>query len=181
MLDKLINRVLKEAEKEEARIIAEAESQTTSLWEKEKQQIETEFQNRLQKEKEKVQQRIQEKLSREKLARQKEILKERNRCLEEVLQEVKKNFLAWLEKEEVTFLLRMLKNLDEKNLTVYVPAEKKKKFQEMLPESVSVIGKEKIKEGFVIEGPDWDIVFDWEFVKRKIQSRLVDIFRQAGL
>jgi len=181
MLDKLINRVWKEAEREEVRIIAEAESQAASLWEKEKQQIESEFQNRLQKEKEKIQQRIQEKLSQEKLASQQEILRERNRCLEEVLQEVKKNFLAWLEKEEVTFLLRMLKNLDEKNLTVYVPAEKQEKFQGRLPESISVIGKEKIKEGFVIEGPNWDVVFDWEFVKAKLQSRLVDVFRQAGL
>ncbi|MCM8757022.1 MAG: hypothetical protein NC911_02925 [Candidatus Omnitrophica bacterium] len=177
-VDKLISRVIEEATRESQEILAKAKEEAASLQAEKERQIENQFRQALSREKLAIQERYREKLAKERLAGQRRVLAERNKCLNEVLDEVKKLFHSWLEHHGPGFLSEVLAEIQaEGPWVVYVPAGKEAQFSAFIPVTVKP-GK---TEGFIVEGANWNLVINWETVQRYLRPKLVEIFRQTEM
>ncbi|HOJ40703.1 MAG TPA: hypothetical protein PKX93_04810 [bacterium] len=183
MLDKLLARVMEEAEKQSQQILSAAREEAARLLQKKQEEIEEEFRHRLHQEKELLAERYRERLARLKLSGQQEILREKNRCLGEVLEEVKTLFLSWMEEKGPEYLGKLLRQLKgkEESYTVYVPAGKESRYAVSLPAGVKLVGQSGLNDGFLVAGPDFNLSLNWERVKDHFYQDLIEVFRRSGI
>ncbi|MCM8761997.1 MAG: hypothetical protein NC929_01585 [Candidatus Omnitrophica bacterium] len=172
MLDKLIKKVIEDAEKKAADIIREAKEELEERYAAEKNIIDKEYELKLQVEKEKMERENERKISAFVMDKEKELLALRNSFIDEVLKKVEDRFNEYLNRNMEEIIKSFCKEIKEDDYKVRIPADK-----DIHIDGVFKIERDdSIKNGFVIFSSKWEVVFNWESVEKSIE----DILREKA-
>ena len=167
MLDKLIKKVIEDAEKKADDIVREAEKELEERYTAERSVIDKEYELKLQVEKEKIDREKERKIDSFIMGREKELLALRNTFIDEVLKRVQGKFNDYVNKNMKEIVNSFCKDIKEKDYKVRVPAD-----ADVHIEGVKVEKDTSIKDGFIIFSSKWEVIFNWESVKKSIEEKL---------
>ena len=172
MVEKLIEKVIKDAEEKKERIIKEAENKLADLWAKEKEKIENEFKERIETEKRKIRKYIETEIGSFKLDKEKEILYLKNNIIEEILKKIEIKFNKFLEENIESIVKNIFEKIEDGEYNLKIPNSYN--FVIDNPSKKINIIKSDIENSFIIEGKNWDITFNWNNVKVVFQNELIE-------
>jgi len=168
-MDKLIKKVIEDAEKKAEWIIGKAKETLNEKFAVEKEKIEKEYERKLLDAKNKIDKEREIKLSRFRMEKEQELLALKNSFIEEVLKAEEKKFNEYLNKNMKDIIISACRDLGGKNCVVKIPESAGD-----MPEIKNVrIEKDKtLRDAFVISCEKWSIVFNWESVKAAMADEL---------
>lgn len=169
MLDKLIKKVIKDAENKASDIIENAEKDLEAKYLTESMVIEKEYKEKLQKEKNKTDREMELQISSFVMERERELLALKNSFIDEVLNKVEERFKDYLNKRMEELIVFVCNEIKEKEYIVQVPTE-----ADIDIEGIKIEKNIKLKAAFIIVSPRWEIVFDW----KSINASIGDILRE---
>ncbi|MDD3726614.1 MAG: hypothetical protein PHI44_05405 [Candidatus Ratteibacteria bacterium] len=168
MLDKLIKKVVEDAEKKAEGLIEEAEKELEAMYLAEKMAIEKEYEEKLQTEKNRIDRNAERKISAFVMEKEKELLALKNGLIDEVMKKLEERFNEYLKENMKGLITSICKDIDkEKEYVVKIPAE-----ADIYVDGIKIEKDNKLKNAFVIVAPEWDIVFNWESIKASIGDTL---------
>jgi vacuolar-type H+-ATPase subunit E/Vma4 len=168
MLEKLIKKVVEDAEKRAEDIIKKAEKELQERYSVEKEKIDKEYEDKLQVEKEKVDKEEEKKFSSFRLEKEKEVLSLQNTFIDTVMKKIEERFNEHINKNMKDIIVFFCKDIEEKNSFVKVP-ESAENFE---IKDIKVEKDKSLKNGFIISSGKWKIVFNWDRVKAAMADRL---------
>lgn len=169
MLDKLIKKVIKDAEKKASSIIEDAERDLEVRYQAERTAIEKKYKEKLREEKTNIDREMELSISSFIMEREKELLALQNSFIDEILQKVEERFNDYLNKKMKELIIYACRNIKEKEYVVQVPTE-----ADIDIEGIKIEKNIKLKAAFIIVSPRWEIVFDW----KSINASIGDILRE---
>ncbi|MCM8778081.1 MAG: hypothetical protein NC905_07495 [Candidatus Omnitrophica bacterium] len=172
MLDKLIKKVIEDAEKKADDIIREAKKELEEKYTAEKKLIDKEYELKLQVKKEEVDKEKEREILNFIMEKEKELLALKNSFIDEVLKMVENRFNEYLNRNMEEIIKSFCKEIKEDDYKVRIPADK-----DIHIDGVFKIERDdSIKNGFVIFSSKWEVVFNWESVEKSIE----DILREKA-
>ncbi|MCX8082347.1 MAG: hypothetical protein N3D17_02965 [bacterium] len=167
MLDKLIKKVIEDAENKALNIIEEAEKEIDERYKAEKESIEKEYEIKIKKYQEEVDREMERKITAFVMEKDKELLAIKNSFIDEVLKNVEDKFNDYLMKNMKDVIVSVCKDIKEKEYVIKVPAGADIKI-----DGVKIEKDSSLNNTFIIVSDNWDIVFNWDNVKSSIEDNL---------
>jgi len=169
MLEKLIKKVIEEAEKKASDIVREAEEELEARYSAEKVAIDKEYELKLQAEKEKIDREAERSISAFVMEKEKELLALKNNFIDEVLKKIEKKFNEYLKENMKEIIISVCRDISEKDYIVKIPAD-----IDITIEGMKIEKDSSLKDAFIISSSNWDMVFNWE----KIKASMEDVLRE---
>jgi len=169
MLEKLIKKVIEEAEKKASDIVREAEEELEARYSAEKVAIDKEYELKLQAEKEKIDREAERSISAFVMEKEKELLALKNNFIDEVLKKTEERFNEYLKENMKEIIISVCRDISEKDYIVKIPAD-----TDITIEGMKIERDSSLKDAFIISSSNWDMVFNWE----KIKASMEDILRE---
>jgi vacuolar-type H+-ATPase subunit E/Vma4 len=168
MVEKLIKKVVEDAEKKAEDIIKKAEKELQECYSAEKEKIDKEYEDKLQAEKSKVDKEEERKFSSFRMEKGKEVLALQNTFIDKVMEKIEERFNGYLNKNMKDMIIFLCKGIGEKDFVVRVPESA----ENLEIKDIKVEKDRNLKNGFVVSSGKWNLVFDWESVKTTMADRL---------
>jgi len=169
MLDKLIKKVIEDAEKKASDIVREAEKELEARYSAEKVAIDKEYELKLQAEKEKIDREAERSISAFVMEKEKELLSLKNNFIDEVLKKTEERFNEYLKENMKDIIISVSRDIKEKDYIVKVPAD-----TDITIEGMKIEKDSSLKDAFIISSSNWEMVFNWE----KIRVSMDDVLRE---
>jgi len=160
MVEKLINKIIKEAKEKSKRIIEEGKKKFEKKLEIEKEKVNKEFEEKLRIEKEKIDKEIEREIINYRIEIEKEILKYKNQLVEKVFEKLEEKFNKFLDENFGEILKNFVEKIREDDIQIIVPEGKN------LNLNYTVLTDKNMKNSFKIKSKNWEIDFSWENVKK---------------
>ncbi len=168
MIEKLIEKVVEDAEKKAKDLIRKKEKELQERYSAEKEKIDKEYEDKLQAEKEKIDKEEERKFSSFRMEKEKEMLALQNSFIEKVMKKTEERFNNYLNENIRDIIVSLCKKIKGKGYRVTVP-ESAGDFD---IEGVKVERDKNLKNTFVISAEKWKVVFNWESVKNAMGDSL---------
>lgn len=168
-MDKLIKKVIEDAEKKAEGIIGKAKQTLDEKLTAEKEKIESEYEEKLLDAKNKIDKESEIKLSRFRMDKEKKFLVLKNSFIEEVFKAEEKKFNEYLNKNMKDIIISACRDLGGKNYTVKIP-ESAGDMSEI--KDVKIEKDKTLRDAFVISAERWSIVFNWEHIRVMMEDEL---------
>lgn len=159
-MEKLIKKIIEEAEEKSRKIIEEANNHLESEWKKKKKEIDLEYEKKIELMKKNIDREISNDIVNFKLEKQKDILAAKNELIRECEEKIKGKFNQYLNENMQQIIKSILSKTDEKDLKIFIPEDK-----ELKVDGYTVEKKKDIKDKFQMEGKKWSIEFSWDIIK----------------
>jgi vacuolar-type H+-ATPase subunit E/Vma4 len=161
MVDKLIEKVIEDAEKKKEDILQKAREELQKRWDAEKEKINQEFEKKLLAEKEEIDKTAEMEIVSVRMDAEKKLLAVKNSLIEEVEKKIGKQFNNYLNENMKDIISLVKKQLGSEEINIKVPEGKDGGQKD-----------ESLKNAFKIEGEKWEIVFGWEQIKSTMTEEL---------
>ncbi|MBN1444962.1 MAG: hypothetical protein JW957_02495 [Candidatus Omnitrophica bacterium] len=168
-MDKLIKKVIEDAEKKAEGIIGKAKETLNEKFAAEKENIEKEYEGKLRDAKNRIDKESEIRLSRFRMDKEKELLALKNSFIEEVLKVEEKKFNEYLNKNMKDIIVSACRELGGKNYTVKIP-ESAEDMAEI--KDVKIEKDKTLRDAFIISAEKWSIVFNWEHIRVMMEDEL---------
>lgn len=172
MIDKLIQKVVEDAEKTAREIIEKAEQELHQLFAKEKEKIDKEYEEKLRSEKERIDREYERKISSFRMEKEKELLALRNGFIEEVMKNLEERFNSSLNEDIWDVVASFCRDIKNKNCTVIVPESA----GDVEVPGLKIVKDRNLKNGFIVSAERWKVVFNWN----RIMSTMGDELREKA-
>ncbi|MCM8766524.1 MAG: hypothetical protein NC816_01275 [Candidatus Omnitrophica bacterium] len=159
MVEKLIKKLIEEAEKKAEVILEQGRKDFEKKLNLEREKIEREFEEKFQNQKNKIDLEIEREIISFKIEKEKEILLIKNRIIEDVVEKIEEKFNQFLNENMEVIIEKVLSNLNEKEVEIFVPEGKK------IDQKYKVITDKNLKNSFKIKSKLWEIEFSWASIK----------------
>ena len=166
MVENLIKKVIEEAESKAKNIIEKAEKQLEEKWKEVEKKVEEEFETLLKQEKENIDREVERELINFKLKKEKEILSIKNSFIEEVEKKIEEKFNQFFNENFAELVKKSISGIKE-NVKILIPEDKDLKI-----ENAEISKDASLKNTFIIEGKNWNIVFSWERIKESFKTEI---------
>ena len=140
MVEKLISKLIEEAKGKAEEIFEKGKKEFEEKFKIEKEKLDIEFEEKLKLEKKKIDSEIERGIINFKIEKEKEILAIKNKIIDEVIEKV-------------------LSNLNEKDVEIFVPEGQKINLK------YKVVNDKNLKNSFRIKSKLWEIEFSWDSIK----------------
>ncbi len=168
-MDKLIKKVIEDAEKKAKGIIGKAKETLNEKFTAEKEKIEKEYEVKLFSAKARIDRENEIKFSRFRMEKEQELLALKNSFIEEVLKAQERKFNEYLNKNMKDIIISACRDLGGKNYTVKIP-ESAGDMAEI--KDVKMEKDKMLRDAFVISAEKWSIVFNWEHIRVMMEDEL---------
>lgn len=168
MIEKLIKKVVEDAEEKAQEIIEKAENECLELFALEKKAIEREYGDRLRLEKERIDGENARKIAGFRMESEKELLALKNSFIEEVMKKLEKRFYASLNEDIWDIVASFCREIKEKNCRVTVPESA----GDVEISGVKVIKDRDLKDAFIVSTEKWKIAFTWDRIRDVLGDEL---------
>ena len=168
MVEKLIKKIIQDAEKKKEQIIKEAEERAEKLWEEKKKKIEEDFEKRLMEEKDRIKREILSEIINFRLEKRKEFLSVKNEIIKKVMEKIEKKFKDYLSADFQKIVENVIKRIKTEEFLIRIPQN-----IDLKVERGKVVKDKDLADGFIIEGKKWDIKFNWEGIKLNFEKELI--------
>lgn len=174
MVEKLINKIIREAEEKGRSIVEEAGQKLQAAWAKEQARLKEAYQARLEQEKQELQRRTEIETTNVRLQNEQAVLAAKNRYLEEIWKTLEGKFDDFVERHFPSLLQDAVQGLENGSYTVRIPARLDFAWKDSTSKKVKVVKDEAVRNGFVIESGPWVLRFNWENIRQVLFSELVE-------
>jgi len=161
MIEKLIKKVVEDAEKRAEGIIEKAEEELRELFAAEKKKIDREYEEKLRLEKERTDGANERKVAGFRMEREKELLALKNGFIEAVMNKLEERFNASLNEDMRDVVASFCRDINEKNCTVTVPESA----GDVVVTGMNTVKDRDLKNAFIVSSGKWKVVFDWDRIK----------------
>lgn len=168
MVEKLIKKIIEDAEKKKEEIIKEAKEKAEKLWEERKKKIDEEFEKKISEEKERIKSEIFSDITNFRLEKKKEFLSAKNQIIEKVMEKIEKKFKDYLSENFQKIVENIIKMAGDEEFLIKIPED-----MDLKVEKGKIVKEKGIVNGFIIESKNWDIKFDWENIKLNFEKELI--------
>lgn len=179
MLDKLIKKVIDDAEKKAKDIIEKAEMELEERYLTESRVIEKEYEEKIWREKDEIDREVERSISAFVMEKEKEILALKNSFIDEVLKKTEERFNEFLRENMKEIIKSLIKDIKENDYVVRIPQD-----ADVNIEGVKIEKDNNLKNGFVVVSSGWDIVFNWESImttlEETLRSKIVSLLPQIN-
>ncbi len=168
MIDKLIQKVVEDAEKKAEEIIEKARKELRELFAAEKEKIDREYEEKLRSEKERIDRENERKVAGFRMEREKELLALKNSYIEMVMKKLEEKFNASLNEDIWDVVASFCRDMKEKNCRVTVPDSA----GDVEIAGIKVVKDRNLKDAFVVSSEKWKIVFNWDRIRTTMGDEL---------
>lgn len=161
MIEKLIKKVVEDAEKKAESIIKKAEEELQELYLAGKEKIDREYEDKLRFEKGKTDRENERRVSGFRMDKGKELLALQNGFIEEVMKRIEERFNDCLNENIRDIIASFCKDIKEKDYVVTVPESS----GNLEIKDVKIEKDKNLKNAFVVSSGKWKIVFNWDRIK----------------
>ncbi len=167
MIEKLIKKIIEDAEKKAEGIIRDAEKRLQELYAAEKDRIDREYVDRLRFEKEKIDSGNERRISTFRMDKEKEILAMQNGFIENVMKKMEEMFNSYLRENTGAIIASICEKMKEDDYTVTVPESSIIEIKD-----AKIKTDANLKNAFVVDAGKWKVVFNWESIKNTMGDTL---------
>lgn len=169
-MDKLISKVIKDAEERAEEIAREAEEELEEKLAAKKKEVEEDFDMKLKAAKSLIEKNSLMEIANKRLTHEKELLAIKNSYVENVLEKLESNFGKFLTDDMEQVLSTFTGEIGDMEYTVTIPDNDKIEIDET--RFKKIIRDKSIQNGIKIETADWDLFFNWQKVEDVIGEEL---------